>query len=76
MENLQPKPSIGRIVHYMTRGSADGKFSSVCRAAIVTEVNGEQIGLAVLHPDGILFARDIPFSEAGAAATWHWPERV
>ena len=37
------KPSVGRIVHYKSRGSADGKFPSVARAAIITDVRqGEQ----------------------------------
>lgn len=41
------KPSVGRIVHYVSMGSpveADGsqKYPSVCRAAIVTEGRGYQ----------------------------------
>lgn len=32
------KPTIGRIVHYKSRGSADGKYPSVARAAIITDV--------------------------------------
>lgn len=31
-------PSVGRIVHYESRGSADGHFRSEPRAAIITEV--------------------------------------
>lgn len=83
-------PSIGRIVHYVARGSADGVFPVTCRAAIVTEVSvsetpdGAPIGIAVLHPDGLLFARDIPegapmdtdLSVPIVGGTWHWPERV
>lgn len=33
------KPSVGRIVHYVSRGSADGKFPKTCRAAIITQVD-------------------------------------
>lgn len=32
------KPSVGRIVHYVSYGTPGGEYSSVCRAAIVTEV--------------------------------------
>lgn len=36
------KPSVGRIVHYVARGSADGQFPSTCRAAIIAEVYSKQ----------------------------------
>jgi hypothetical protein len=32
------KPSVGRIVHYVSYGTPGGEFTSQCRAAIVTEV--------------------------------------
>lgn len=32
------KPSVGRIVHYVSFGTPGGEYPSVCRAAIVTEV--------------------------------------
>jgi hypothetical protein len=76
-------PSVGRIVHYRSLGSAGGRFASECRAAVVTEVGreladgAERVGLAVLNPSGLFFDTDIPQDEAGkAAGTWHWPERV
>jgi hypothetical protein len=60
------KPSVGRVVHYVSHGTplrADGTqaFAAHCRAAIVTEVElgvpkslgGERVGLAVLNPTGI-----------------------
>lgn len=55
------KPSVGRIVHYVARGSADGQFPVACRAAVITEVDagtpqrsgGGRVGLAVLNPTGI-----------------------
>jgi hypothetical protein len=75
---------VGRIVHYVARGSADGVFPAVCRAAIVTEAGTDTCGLAVMHPDGVLFARDIPYDDQGPidedgtprGGTWHWPERA
>lgn len=52
------KPSIGRIVHYVARGSADGRFPKVCRAAIITEVSPDVptvVGLMVANPTGLFF---------------------
>jgi hypothetical protein len=82
MENLNQKPSVGRAVHYVARGSADGKFPSVCRAADITEIqDDETVGLMVKNPTGLFFHS----IEAGGCVhdesshlggTWHWPERV
>lgn len=67
-----PKPSVGRIVHYVSRGSADGVFESMCRAAIVTDVPSDAgdspVGLAVFHRDGLLFAQGITYNEPGETA--------
>ena len=51
------KPSVGRIVHYVSRGSADGAYESECRAAIITAVRGDSdvVDLAVLNPTGLFF---------------------
>lgn len=64
------KPSVGRVVHYVSRGSADGKFPATCRAAIVTDVAGKQpasaqvlVSLAVLNPTGLFFDEDIRYDE-------------
>ncbi len=35
---MSTQPGVGRIVHYVARGSADGVFPPACRAAVVTEV--------------------------------------
>jgi hypothetical protein len=55
-------PTVGRIVHYVARGSADGVFPKTCRAAIITEVDLDQntghegnVMLCVLNPQGIFF---------------------
>lgn len=51
---MSQTPSVGRIVHYYTSyGTPGGEFTSQCRAAIVTEVEGDRVGLAVLNPTGI-----------------------
>lgn len=86
------KPSVGRIVHYVSHGTPvreDGsqEYTSQCRAAIVTEVKypgmdpgaGWVVGLAVLNPEGMFFNRNVPYALEGAdphAGSWHWPERV
>jgi len=76
---MSTPPTTGRIVHYLSRGSADGKFPATCRAAIVTEDSAETsdrvyASLAVLNPTGLFFddsiAQDETRTEPG---TWHWP---
>lgn len=89
-------PSVGRIVHYVSHGTpvrADGTqaFSSVCRAAIITQVGdwpdgiseadrsniAVPVGLAVLNPTGMFFHQGCMQSELGhEGGSWHWPERV
>lgn len=73
------KASVGRIVHYVSYGTPNGEYASQCRAAIITEVDGEsfQVGLAVLNPTGLFFRQGVmaDFTE-NQGGTWHWPERV
>lgn len=35
------KPTVGRLVHYVSHGTPDGKYGREHRAAIVTKVGGE-----------------------------------
>lgn len=56
------KPSVGRIVHYVSYGTPHGEYSRECRAAIITEVpagvaDPQTIGLCVLNPAGQFFNR-------------------
>jgi len=69
---------VGRIVHYVSYGTPGGEYPSVCRAAVVTEVDSYQnIGLCVLNPTGQFFNRSVPHSEDDMrGGTWHWPERA
>ncbi len=74
-----PRPSVGRVVHYVSYGTPGGEYTSECRAAIITEVHHspEVVGLAVLNPTGMFFNRHIEQDEDGkAGGSWHWPERV
>jgi hypothetical protein len=84
------KPTVGRTVHYVSHGTPpreDGTqaFPSVCRAAIVTEVNevihfpgtvipsdDHAVSLCVLNPTGVFFHRAVPPDEGRAPGTWHW----
>lgn len=61
------RPSVGRIVHYVSYGTPSGEYTSECRAAIVTEVgtfvDEDRIGLAVLNPTGMFFNRRVDHDE-------------
>ena len=70
------KPTVGRIVHYVSYGTPGGEHPSACRAAIVAAVDeyqppgedGEFVGhvdLAVLNPDGMFFNKGVHY-DAGA----------
>lgn len=87
----QQKPSVGRVIHYVSWGSPiqpDGsqRFKPQCRAAIITEVSEQPdetylIGLAAINPTGLFFHS---LADGGVMAdftenqggTWHYPERV
>lgn len=87
---MDQRPSVGRVVHYVSYGTPGGEYTSQCRAAIITGVepsegdgtltnmNGEErVSLAVLNPTGMFFNQVVRHSEgAQSGGTWHWPERV
>lgn len=65
------KPTVGRVVYYKARGSADGVFPKVDRAAIITDVKGSsQVKLCVMHPDGMMFTDWLPQGQDGGQ--WDW----
>lgn len=70
------QPVVGDVVHYLSRGSADGVFPPVCRAAVVTEVQTDFcVSLAVLNPTGLFFDREITNDRhRPLPGGWHWPE--
>lgn len=58
-------PAVGATVHYVSRGSLDGKFPPACRAATVTEVDPtdpNRVGLCVTNPTGLFF---YPLADGG-----------
>ena len=75
------KPSIGRVVHYVSYGTPGGEYPSVCRAAVVAAIAEDApptfVTLVVLNPEGIFFNHHVQQDEAEhKGGTWHWPERV
>jgi hypothetical protein len=75
-------PTVGRIVHMTSRGSADGQFPPATRAAIITEVlpagnaGGPRVNLCVLNPTGLFFDLSVPYAEEPTPGHWSWPPRV
>jgi hypothetical protein len=71
------KPSVGRIVHYVSPRNPSGE----CRAAIVTDADGsDTVGLCVFNQTVGVFGQSFERAVANdeewrAAGTWHWPER-
>lgn len=72
------KPSINRLVHYVSHGSPDGRYASVCRAAIMTQVDdtGNAVGLMVMNPTGVFFNECVEYDKDRGPGTWHWPEMI
>jgi hypothetical protein len=77
MERRRPmteqRPSVGRIVHYVSYGTPGGEYGKECRAAIVTEVperveNPQTLGLCVLNPTGMFFNRTNPYDSGRVLA--------
>ncbi|MFH8294972.1 hypothetical protein [Streptomyces sp. NPDC018059] len=69
---------IGRAVHYVARGSADGNYPCTCRTALVTAVDSAgQPALVVFSPEGLFFSAPLPHAEPTplAGGTWHWPSQ-
>lgn len=69
------KPSVGRIVHYVSFGTPGGEYGKECRAAIITEVRGTvardpdtegwSVSLCVLNPEGMYFNRGVLQHDGG-----------
>jgi hypothetical protein len=71
----EPTPSVGRIVHYKTRGSADGVFPPTNFAAIITGVKDDiTVDLVTFGPSGMRFETNVAQGDLGGE--WNWPARV
>lgn len=81
------RPIVGQIVTYLSRGSADGHFMPVERAAIIVGVEGTPIDpafpntypeddysvtLMVMTPTGIFFDEHVIFSPEGEEKPGCW----
>lgn len=76
-------PTVGRMVYYKARGSADGKYPKVDRAAVITDVrpterpdDGKvypvafQCRLTVFNPEGLFFTEWLDQGQEGGQ--WDW----
>jgi hypothetical protein len=74
LANDQPaqKPSIGRVVHYVSGHTGDHY------AAMITKVDPDgKVSLVIWPPNQPYIGdRAVEYSEECAPRTWHWPERV
>ena len=79
----QPAPCVpahedlGATVHYVARGSADGVYPPVDRAAVISAINVVSenpmtIDAVVLNPTGLFFNQGIAYDRDRAPGTWHW----
>ena len=78
----ETKPTVGRMVYYKARGSADGVFPKVDRAAVVTDVREQapeenpssavhyQCRLSVFNPEGLFFTAWLEQGQEGGQ--WDW----
>lgn len=60
------KPSVGRVVHYVSYGTPGGEYGKECRAAIITEVDAQdpsKVGLCVLNPTGQFFNQGVVYHD-------------
>lgn len=75
------KPSVGRVVHYLSYGTPNGEYRPAHRAATITDVResdqfGYEVRAAVLNPDGYFNTPWTHFDQsASEGGTVHWPER-
>ena len=67
-----PKPSVGRVVHYVSYGTPGGEYTSQCRAAIITAVYPETpagvgdtmaASLCVMNPTGLFLNEAVRYHE-------------
>lgn len=66
------KPTVGRIVHYVSHGTPGGEYKSCCRAAVVTAAYPETpagvgdtmaASLCVMNPTGLFLNEVVRYDE-------------
>lgn len=80
------RASVGRAVHYVSRGSADGVYAAEVRHAVITGIpalgpDGQPaadgtVHLQVVNPNGTFHDFDVPHAESYTPGAWSWPARV
>lgn len=69
-------PTVGRMVYYKTRGSADGVFPPTNFAAIITEVNSDVDGvvsLVTFGTSGMRFEKEVNQAKTSdEVGVWDW----
>ena len=73
MSNPARRPYLGESVHYTARGSRDGMYPPVCRAAVITEPHEDGTSaVTVFNPTGIFMHETLEHNESRAPGSWHW----
>lgn len=87
----EPKPSIGRTVHFAPPQECVGPASLCLYPAIITQVNKVSVGvpgddihtnqvetveLATFGPNSLYFQHKVPFSSEPKPGHWFWPARA
>lgn len=67
------RPVLGDVVHYQAYGSADGRYASVCRAALVTEVGQWVTARTEVDDDGATRTVHQVWDAEAVACTVHNP---
>ena len=77
---MEQRPSIGRVVHYVSSDNAKTWPACKHNAALITSINEDAtVNLSVI-PDGLNYI--IPMQrikqdeDEKYLGTWHWPERT
>lgn len=80
MEDVKIVPTVGRMVYYKARGSADGVFPKKDRAATITDVHENEVSegaprnfsvrVCVFNPEGIFFSDWLEQGQEGGQ--WDW----
>lgn len=76
---MDQKPTVGRIVHYQSFGTPGGEYLPAPRAAVITQVEGDEadtVGLCILNPTGMFFNPSVCYSVEPKSGCWNWPPRV
>jgi hypothetical protein len=67
--------AIGRSVHYVSRGSADGVFPPTCRASVINEVQDANYGeasMTVFNPGGLFFTESLKHGKEPGQWHFYW----